>query len=113
MATKKTTNGKGSGRRRAPTQTDIPGARPINKKIEPRARELVQERATLAEDKKRVDQATRLTLAAMQAEGVDAYTCEDGNTLRLKTSVKIGVEKPKKPRKRMGDGKLATVEASR
>lgn len=100
-------------RRRAAVQTDIPGARPINKKIEPRARELVQERANMDDTRKRVDQAQRLTLAAMQAEGVEAYVCEDGYTLRLKHSVKVGEEKPKKPKKRMGDGRLATVEASR
>jgi hypothetical protein len=107
-------NGKGSGRRRAPQQTEISGARETHPRIEPLAKKysaLLDDMALMRRD---LDQRKRLVLAAMQAEGVPVYRLPDNkHQLRLDTKVAIKRERAPRPKKRMGDGTLATVEASR
>lgn len=102
------------GRRRAPQQEEIEGTRTVHPRIEKLAKAYASALDDLAVLRKDVDQKKRLTLAAMQAEGVSIYRLADGKTqLRLDSKVNVKRERAARPKKRDASGKLLEVEASR
>jgi hypothetical protein len=103
-------------KRRAPQQQEInaPHIRTKHPAIEKLAKAYSEAMDDEALAKTNTQQRKRLALAAMQREGVPVYPLPDGKRqLRLDTKINVKREPVPKPKKRMNDGTLATVEASR